>query len=141
LRPPLTPAIGATVQQALWLYPGACSIAANQTFKGTVYRFVRGEDKVHLVFSNDQLLEVVFDTRWSSQTAKATAKKVNYLLDAYGGADEYDVILDNGFGLTMHRRDKCLYAQYSYACDVLSVGVMSDGEIQTLDWELRDAVP
>ena len=129
------------MQQALWLYPNACPIAANQTFNGTVYRFVHGEDKVHLIFLNDRLQEVVFDTRWSSQTPKAMGKKVKCLLDAYGGANEFDVILDNAFSFTMHRRDKHLYAQYSHDCDVLSVGMMTDGEMQTPNWELRDAVP
>ena len=140
-RPPPAPAIGATLQQVLWRYPSASQIARNPTFEGSVYLFAHGEDKVHLVFVGDALVEAVFNTKWSSQTVKAVRKKVKYFLNAYGGMAEYDVVLDNGFGITMHRKDKRLYAQYSYACDVFSVGLMSDGKIQPYNWELRDAVP
>jgi len=96
------------------------------------------DDQFHFVFVNNRLEEAVFNTRWSSDNPHALGKKLEYFLNAYGGADNYEVSLDNGFGYTIERNDKAVFALYSYACDVFSVGLTRDGQVFLRDWERRD---
>jgi hypothetical protein len=92
------------------------------------------------VFVKGQLVHAIFNTRWSSNTRKGVGRKLKYFLDAYGGADTFEIVLDNGFGYTIERNDKAIFALYSYASDVFSVGPMRNGKVVLHDWETRDDV-
>ena len=138
--PPSTPPLGASCNDVLALYPKARPTDGHEAFAGQVLRSDDGDDTFHFVSVAGRLEEAVYSTRWSSLSRKALGRKLKYFLDAYGGADNFEIKLDNGFGYTIHRDDKLVWALYSYACDVFSVGRMSEGEMVLLDWQTRGEV-
>lgn len=133
--PPATPALGATTADVRKMYTSAGPCAQKPSFQGRVLWEQRGEDTFHFVMVDGRLQEIIYSTRWSSHSGKALGKKLEYFLNAYGGAENFEIVLDNGFGYTIHRNDKAVWALYSYAADVFSVGYIHNGKMAMLDWE------
>lgn len=135
-KPPITPNLGISPEQASALYPQARKVRSKRGYPGIVLCAASEEEQVHLVFEKERLVEIVFDTSWRRGTEKSRRDKLSYFLDAYGGESKFKVVLDNGFGYTLVRKDKLVSAMYAYQADVFTATEMASGEIAYRDWDV-----
>jgi len=92
-------------------------------------RYEIPEGHVILTTWQGKLHEVIYQTPLEDETA--SAHRNASLFDHYGDGNDFNEILDNGFGKTYRRSDMERYALWSYAMDYTTVGTM---EFHAVKW-------
>ena len=127
--------LGATLQDLQSTYSPLTPAPARPAFQGQVFAFDTQREHISFRFSEGRLTEIIVNTTWFRSTPEARERKLRYFLDCYGGQSNFNLLLDNGFGYTLERRDRRVFVLYSYVCDIVTVGRMKRGRIDLPDWE------
>ena len=85
-------------------------------------RFQIPEGHIILTIWNGKLHSVIYQT--PAEDYKGAAGRNKQLFKHYGEGQEFNEILDNGFGKTYRRADMERFALWSYAMDYTTIGTM-----------------